>query len=970
MGRIIFFTITALIIFSSCKLKDDSSTSDPTSPENLTISIVNPNGGDILSVGSSYQIKWSGTTTSLVRIQYSIDNGTTWSLVVDSLTNTGVYTWFPIPNNISNQCRIRVATVDGVTSAQSAGVFSIVKNSNKSLKIDYPVGKEAWEAGSAQQIRWFSTNVDSVKIEYTTNNGQSWNLIAVDKKNTGVYYWTRIPNTPSTLARIKITDAKDQTINTLSPDPFTILPEPVLQVTSPKGGERLYAGTVKEIDWHSENIEKVKIEFTTDNGAKWNFIDSTASIGFYSWSIPTQINSQPINSQNCRIKISDAKDGQPFAVTDSVFTISTLGTRSVKVLSPNGGERIIAGSTQAITWRADGIQSVKIEFTSNSGLTWNSVSASSIPNKGTFDWVPVPNITSDKCKLKITDAQDATFFDESDNYFAITPTPIITVTTPNGGEYWQSGSNQEITWKSENVPFVKIEFSSNGLADWITVANSIPSTGSYAWNNIPNLNSAQCRIKITDATYGSPVDVSDNNFTISNQVIKSIKVLIPNGGENWEAGTKQNITWNSSGVGKVKIELSSNKGASWGVLVDNFAGGAFEWNISETLNSTQCQIRISDATDNTVSDISDAVFIISPKKFITVTGPVTRIYKSNEPVTITWLSGGIKTVGIRYTTTYGIADPNNPAFTELATVGAGTGSYSAYFPKPSDRYFVVVYNADEGSNGLPSNNSPDFTVEKAMIPAVVVLTPNGGEQWLGNEPNVSTTDYQKYHPFEIKWRAENTNKVKIEWTTNGGGSWYVVPGADSTANDGIFVWAPGRENSKASDESGETARPDSSDNCRVRISSIDKGGIQISDMTDDFFSIHKSKKIRVEYPNTGQDFYPPDDLTNPKSSEKWPMLISWTSYAIQKVNIYYSLDNGETWTTLATNYQSTGAFSWDFVFGALADSRVSTLGRVKIVDAADVTVWDINDIPFWLNVKKTSGSVLPGDNSIKLQKKR
>ncbi|MCX6168526.1 MAG: hypothetical protein NTX65_04245 [Ignavibacteriales bacterium] len=960
MQRIIYLSFVFLIIFSSCKLKDGSSTSNPTSPEDLTLSITNPNGGDILSVGTSYQIKWSGTSTALVRIQYSIDNGTTWSLVVDSLANTGVYTWFPIPNNISNQCRVRVATVDGVISAQSANPFSIVKNSNKILKIDYPIGKEAWEAGSAQQIKWYSINVDSVKIEYTTNNGQLWNLIGVDKKNTGVYYWAHIPNTPSTLAKIRITDAKDQTVYSLSPDPFTILPEPILQVTSPKGGERLYAGTVKEIDWHSENIEKVKIEFTTNNGANWNFIDSTASIGFYSWSIPTQINSQPINSQNCRIKISDAKDGQPFAVTDSVFTISTLGTRSVKVLSPNGGERLIAGSTQALSWIADGIQSVKIEYTSNSGLTWNPVSETNVINKGTFDWFPVPNITSDKCKIKITDAQDATFFDESDNYFAITPTPLITVTTPNGGEYWQSGSNQEITWKSENVPFVKIEFSSNGLADWITVANSVPSTGSYFWNNIPNMNSSQCRIKITDATYGSPVDVSDNNFTISNQVIKSIKVLTPNGGEDWEAGTSQNITWNSSGIANVKIELSTDKGASWGVIVDNYAGSAYEWNVGEALNSTSCQIRVSDATDHSISDISDAVFIISPRKFITVTGPQSAIYRSSEPVRITWDAGGIQNVGIKYTTTNGIADANNPAFYELAKVGAGLGSYEAYFSLPSDKYFVVVYNADEGSNGMPSNNSPGFTII-SFTPKVTVISPNGGEQWLGNDPNIPITDHQKYHPFEIKWNADNTEKVKIEWSTNGGGSWYVVPGADSTADDGSYVWAPGRLDSPVV--------PDSSDNCKIRISSADKGGTTYSDVTDGYFSIHKSKKIQVKYPNSGEDFYKEDAL-------KYRMGITWTSYAVQTVNIYISLDNGVTWAPIAAdasnasslNYPSTGLFMWYYPYDQ-ASGPYSNNGRIKIVDVDDDKVWDINDVPFLLNMKRPQASIVPKSNSpIKIQK--
>ena len=113
----------------------------------------------------------------------------------------------------------------------------------------------------------------------------------------------------------------------------------------------------------------------------------------------------------------------------------------------------------------------------------------------------------------------------------------------------------------------------------VIVNSTISNPGSYL-PNIPNMHSLQCKIKITDAKYGSPSDQSDNNFTISNQVTKSIKVLSPNGGEDWEAGTKQNITWNSSGISKVKIEFSTNKGASWTVLSDSLVGGAYEWNIS------------------------------------------------------------------------------------------------------------------------------------------------------------------------------------------------------------------------------------------------------------------------------------------------------------------------------------------------------------------------------------------------------
>jgi hypothetical protein len=43
----------------------------------------------------------------------------------------------------------------------------------------------------------------------------------------------------------------------------------------------------------------------------------------------------------------------------------------------------------------------------------------------------------------------------------------------------------------------------------------------------------------------------------------------------------------------------------------------------------------------------------------------------------------------------------------------------------------------------------------------------------------------------------------------------------------------------------------------------------------------------------------------------------------------------------------------------MIDSRVSELGRIKIVNHADNRIWDINDVPFWLNIKKASAKVAP-----------
>jgi hypothetical protein len=292
----------------------------------------------------------------------------------------------------------------------------------------------------------------------------------------------------------------------------------------------------------------------------------------------------------------------------------------------------------------------------------------SLESTGYYSWKQIPNSPSTNCKVRVSDADDGAPSDESDAFFSIAaevPVASIKVTKPNGGEVFLSGATQAITWVSENIENVKIEYTTNGGAQWYTIIESTPSIGSFSWSNVPSLNSLQCKVRISDASDGIPTDMSDVNFEISNQVVKSIAVLTPNGGEDWEAGTQQNITWNASNVSKVKIELSTNQGSTWITLVDSISGGAYEWKISESLNATQCQIRLSDYYDSSVSDMSDGTFTISPRKWIIVTGPATRVYKSNEPVTITWESSGIENVGIKYTTTNGVADSYNEALRNL-----------------------------------------------------------------------------------------------------------------------------------------------------------------------------------------------------------------------------------------------------------------------------------------------------------------
>ena len=61
--------------------------------------------------------------------------------------------------------------------------------------------------------------------------------------------------------------------------------------------------------------------------------------------------------------------------------------------------------------------------------------------------------------------------------------------------------------------------------------------------------------------------------------IADINLLSPNGGEVWGVGSTQNITWTSTLIANVKIEYTSNDGASWSTIVESTpaSAGTFSW---------------------------------------------------------------------------------------------------------------------------------------------------------------------------------------------------------------------------------------------------------------------------------------------------------------------------------------------------------------------------------------------------------
>jgi len=184
---------------------------------------------------------------------------------------------------------------------------------------------------------------------------------------------------------------------------------------------------------------------------------------------------------------------------------------SITVTSPNGGEDWCVDDMYDITWTSGGTSgSVKIEYSTNNGSSWNE-EIGSTPDDGSYSWT-VPDVPSSNCLVRVSDT-DGDPTDVSNSTFTISEVPYITVTSPNGGEEWNVDSLYDITWTSSNTSGnVKIEYSTDNGSSWTEEIASTPDDGSYSWT-IPNVPSSNCLVSVSD-TDGDPTDESDAVFTV------------------------------------------------------------------------------------------------------------------------------------------------------------------------------------------------------------------------------------------------------------------------------------------------------------------------------------------------------------------------------------------------------------------------------------------------------------------------
>jgi len=959
-----------------------------------SITITSPNGGEVWAGCTQKTITWVAVGTSNnYSIDYTTDGGASWVSVTSSLYITnGTYTW-TVPNINSTNCRIRIIDSNSPSVSDiSDNTFSITAP----LLLLAPNGGEVWQAGSSKNITWLANGTSNYyNISYSTNAGSTWTSIVTNQNITNqTYNWT-VPNYPSSQCLVRIQDYSNTSCMVdISDNLFTISPPtPVITVTFPNSATTLYAGNTYNITWSSAYVTSnlVKIEYSVNGGALWIPITtSTSNSGSFLWNVPFNISNQ------CLIKVTDLSNPNTYDQSDVMFSIASP---FITVTSPNGSESWQGCSSKSITWTSGGASGTfGIYYSTNNGQSWSYLGSST---SSSYTWSSVPNISSSSCLVKVQDYNNSSIKDSSDNQFSITPNNDIIITVPNGGEQWEAGTTKTISWVSApSVSTFSVYYSLNNGSTWSTITTQT-SSKTLNWS-VPNSPTNIALIKVSDYSNSCKSDVSDAVFSITPPT-PVITVTYPNSNITAYSGNSITIQWTSSYVSDnyVKIEFTADDGLTWQVVANPTENdGSHTWNLP-SVNSLQCRFRVSSYQNNNIYDESDVNFKVLPP-FITVTSPNGgESWKGCQSKTITWTSGGTSgTFGIYYSINNGLswtylANTSSSSYTWSQVSDVGTSNNclikvqdynNSSIKDSSDAVFTITKNSDiivTAPNGgeqweVGTTKTISWVSEPTTTRYIVSYSVNGGSSWstissstysttqtwtIPNQPNnVSLIRVQDYNntciqdvsnsyfsitppqpvitvtypnsnittysnnSITIQWTSSyvSSSFVKIEFTSDNGATWQTV--AEPTENDGSHLWTLPNINSLQ---------------CRFRVSEYNNP--TVNDESDINFKV-LPPFITVTSPNGGESWKGCQSKT-----------ITWTSGGTSGTfGIYYSINNGLSWTYLANT--SNSSYTWSQV----SDVGTSNNCLIKVQDYNNSSIKDSSDAVF--TITKNSDIIVTAPN--------
>ncbi|MGK7920560.1 MAG: S8 family serine peptidase [Trichodesmium sp.] len=324
------------------------------------IAITSPNGGENLRLGQEYEITWDDNIEGNVTIelhgeeqkrQSEEDPGFYSTLpypivIASDIPSNGSYTWnlnywgttAPIEED---NFKIKIRSVDGEFEDESDDFFNIIYDPDKYIQVLSPNGGETLAQGSTVEISW-THNITDAELERNGDNtvtiqlmadGYSGSVARVPASDYS-YSWevpTWLNGGKGGKYEIDIRGNNSYvTTRDTSDDFFTIAPRDYLNVINSSFKNGVYdAGDKIDIQWEDNLDENVVIELYSFNELKRTITDSTPSDGFYTWTVPNNLEE---GFYKMRVR---SLDGQ-LADESLTFSVNGFGSHISSAISAGG----------------------------------------------------------------------------------------------------------------------------------------------------------------------------------------------------------------------------------------------------------------------------------------------------------------------------------------------------------------------------------------------------------------------------------------------------------------------------------------------------------------------------------------------------------------------------------------------------------------------------------------------------------
>lgn len=445
-----------VIVSRKCKIEITQKGNSENSPQ-LSQSGINLLGGEGYTLKYIASSSRSGTIRVILRSGENVLFDSVAGLLNTNATPKKGSVSFFTDNNIANATlEINMGLFDGTTNIALDSIF-LVKRLEPTIRVTTPTSKDRWISGTERQIIWQNSGLlEKVMIKYT--NGAAWKVITSAATNQKSFWWKIPADVYGDACKIIVSSLDGKVADTS--EVFRILKSGTVDEKElVKNGDFLdttdwefhaYSSAkatgkiqndqfVIKVDtigtdaWHVQLEQRnlslevgktYKLEFDAYSSHQRDILinvgeqdspyrsafgnpvpypigtEKSTVVHYFSLD-PSQIPTD-LKVNEMRVEFNCAND------TGTVYldNVSLLQVDGIKcmVTKPYIGSVLKSGSEFNIQWTDESTMTIDLQYSLDSGKTWNSI-ADSIANLQAFLWI-VPLQSSKNCQIRIKDSQN------------------------------------------------------------------------------------------------------------------------------------------------------------------------------------------------------------------------------------------------------------------------------------------------------------------------------------------------------------------------------------------------------------------------------------------------------------------------------------------------------------------------------------------------------------------------------------